>query len=323
VEELYNVDIKNSPLSVSICILTYNRCARLRELLEKIGGLTCASIEIIVIDNHSEDKTREMMISDFPYVKYLRTERNIGASARNIAMKAAKGDIIVTLDDDVMGLNGRGLEELVRKFSEDPTVGAVNFRVKNSEGSVCNWVHHCRHEDFADKEFQTYEITEGAVAFRRKVLEYSGYYPETFFLSHEGPDLAFRIIESGFKVIYIPNVEVMHCFATEGREPWRNYYFDTRNQLWLAVRNFPVIYALVYLGRGLLSMLVYSVRDGYFYYWLKAVVDGIAGLKQVLGERSVLSVATMKSIKMIDSQRPSLVYMIKDRLLVKDSVNLK
>jgi GT2 family glycosyltransferase len=264
-----------------------------------------------------------MMMRDFPKVKYLRTERNIGASARNIAMKAANGDIIVTLDDDVAGLEGRGIETLIKKFSEDPGLGAVNFRVLNSEGYICNWVHHCRQEDFFDKEFPTYEITEGAVAFRKKALEYSGYYPETFFLSHEGPDLAFRIIESGFKVIYIPNVEVTHCFANEGREPWRNYYYDTRNQLWLAVRNFPIMYALIYLGRGLFSMLLYSIRDGYFYYWLKAVVDGIAGLKQIMGERSVLSNATMKIIKMIDSQRPSLVYMIKDRLLVKDSVNLK
>lgn len=317
------MDIKNSPLSVSICILTYNRSSLLRVLLEKIRGLICASIEIIVIDNHSEDQTREMMMTEFSDVKYLRTERNIGAAARNIAMKAAKGDIIVTLDDDVAGLDGRDLEVLVSKFSEDPTVGAVNFRVKNSEGAVCNWVHHCRHEDFADKEFPTYEITEGAVAFRKKVLEYSGYYPETFFLSHEGPDLAFRIIESGFKVIYTPNVEVTHCFATEGREPWRNYYYDTRNQLWLAFRNFPILYALRYLGRGLLSMLMYSVRDGYFYYWLKALVDGLTGLKQVMGERRVLSAATMKVITMIDSQRPSLGYMIKDRLLAKNSANLK
>jgi GT2 family glycosyltransferase len=275
------------------------------------------------MDNHSEDMTQEMMLSEFTKIQYLRTDKNIGASARNIAMKAANGDIIVTLDDDVTGLGEKEIRMLAKKFSEDQTLGAANFKVVNSEGDICNWVHHCRQEHFCDREFQTYEITEGAVAFRRKALEHSGYYPDTFFLSHEGPDLAFRIIESGFKVIYTPHVEVTHYFANEERQPWRNYYYDTRNQLWLAVRNFPITYALVYLGRGLFSMLVYSIRDGYFYYWLKAVVDGIVGLKQALGERNVLSEVTIKIIKQIDSQRPSLVYMIKERLLVKDSVNLK
>jgi len=280
-------------------------------------------MEIIVIDNHSEDKTQEIMMSDFANIKYVRTEKNIGASARNIAMKAAKGDIVVTLDDDITGLGEKGIETLVRKFSDDPTLGAANFRVTDSDGYTCNWVHHCRQEDFYDKEFLTYEITEGAVAFRRKTLDRSGYYSDSFFLSHEGPDLAFRIIESGFKVIYLASVGVTHCFANEGREPWRNYYYDTRNQLWLAVRNFPITYAFVYLGRGLFSMLVYSIRDGYLFYWLKAIVDGIAGLKQAVGERSVLSDATMKIVKRIDSQRPGLTYMIKARLLAKDSVNLK
>lgn len=320
-QEFCNMDIKDS--SISICILTYNRCALLRELLKNIEGLICASIEIIVIDNHSADRTQEMMLSEFAMIKYLRTDKNIGASARNIAMKAAIGDIVVTLDDDVTGLGQNAIWALVKKFSEDQTVGAANFKVVNSAGGLCNWVHHCRQEDFSDKEFQTYEITEGAVAFRKKALELSGYYPDKFFLSHEGPDLAFRIIESGFKVIYMPQIEVTHYFADEGRQPWRNYYYDTRNQLWLAARNFPITYALVYLGRGLLSMLVYSIRDGFFYYWLKAVADGIVGLKQVLGERNVLSEATINIIKKIDSQRPSLGYMIRERLLVKDSVNLK
>ena len=70
-------------------------------------------------------------------------------------------------------------------------------------------------------------------------------------------------------------------------------------------------------------MLVYSIRDGYFSYWVKAIVDGIAGLKQVVSERNVLSDATMKIVKRIDSLRPSLAYMIKKRLLAKDAVNLK
>lgn len=310
-------------LSVSICILTYKRCFLLQELLKELGNITYASLEIIVLDNHSEDETQEMMLSSFPTIKYIRTEANIGAAGRNIAMKAAKSDIIITLDDDIRGLGDRAIEILMRKFSEDPTLGAINFNVMDSEGHICNWVHHCRQEAFYDKEFLTYEITEGAVAFRKKTLELSGYYPETFFLSHEGPDLAFRIIESGFKVIYMGSIGVTHYFASEGRDPWRNYYYDTRNQLWLAARNFPIAYAIIYLGRGLLSMLVYSVRDGYFSYWFKAIVDGIAGLKQVVGERSVLNESTMRIVKKIDSQRPSLTYMIKNRVLAKDTVNLK
>lgn len=313
----------NNSITVSTCILTFNRCSLLRGLLEELTKINVVPMEIIVIDNHSQDMTREMMTSMFPYVKYIRTERNIGASARNIGMKAAKGDIIVTLDDDIRGLSDQEIEILIRAFCEDVTIGAVNFSVVNADGNICNWVHHCKQEDCYDKEFLTYEITEGAVAFRRTALERSGYYPEKFFISHEGPDLAFRIMDNDYSVVYMGSIRVTHYFASQGREPWRNYYYDTRNQLWLAARNFPITYALIYLGRGLLSMLVYSLRDGYFTYWLKAMVDGVLGLKQVIDERCVLSDSTMKMVRSIDAHRPSLGYMIKNRLLEKRAINLK
>ncbi len=313
----------NNRYAVSICVLTYNRCSLLRELLKELEAITYKPLEILLLDNHSTDGTQEMVRANFPTIKCIRTEANVGAAGRNVAMRAAEGDIVVTLDDDIQGFGDQAIEVLVRKFSEDPTLGAMNFNVVNLAGDVCNWVHHCRQEDFYDKDFLTYEITEGAVAFRRCTLERSGYYPETFFLSHEGPDLAFRIIENEFKVMYTGSVKVTHGFASEGRDSWRNYYYDTRNLLWLAARNFPLSYSTVYLGRGLFSMFVYSVRDGYIRYWWKALVDGIAGLKQAIQERKVLNRSTMEVIRKIDSHRPSVAYMIRSRLLVKGGVNLK
>ncbi len=301
--------------SISICILTFNRCSLLRGLLTELTRLEYVPLEIIVIDNHSEDMTQTMMKQDFPAVTYIRTEENLGAAGRNIGMESAKGHIIITLDDDVTGLTDSALHMLANEFEEDRKLGAINFRVINNDGHTCNWVHHCEEEKFSDKKFLTYEITEGAVAFSKEALHISGYYPKSFFLSHEGPDLAFRIFDQGFKVTYTGDVVVRHSFAQGSREPWRNYYYDTRNQFWLAARNFPVSYAIAYLSRGLLSMLVYSLRDGYSMYWLRAVADGLKGLRQALKERKVLTDTTMETIRIIDSHRPSLVYLIKSRLI--------
>jgi GT2 family glycosyltransferase len=184
-------------------------------------------------------------------------------------------------------------------------------------------VHHCRVEDFEHRSFLTYEITEGAVAFRNAALKRAGYYPDGFFLSHEGPDLAFRIFEHGFKVLYTGEVSVRHSFAQEGRQPWRNYYYDTRNQLWLAARNFPALYAARYLTRGLLATLVYALRDGYFRYWLKAIADGLAGTRQALRQRKVLSAATMTVLRQIDAQRPTIGYLVRRRVLSRDGLLFK
>lgn len=303
---------------VSISVLTYNRSNLLKNLLLSLKGLKYEPLEIIVVDNHSEDNTKQLIKNEFHFVRYIRTEKNIGATARNLGMKKATGDIIITLDDDVGGINDDAIKKLVNCFINRPKLGAINFKILNHiTGNICNWPHHCVPEEYCDKEFLTYEITEGAVAFNNKALKKAGYYPENFFLSHEGPDLAYRLINNGYEVIYSNIVSVIHKHSKLGRKGWLNYYYDTRNQLWLAVRNFPLLYAIIYLFRGLSSMLIYSVRDGFLYYWYKGIKDGIFGIKDALKNRTVLSKDTMRIIKSIDKNMPNLLYLINKRLRKK------
>jgi GT2 family glycosyltransferase len=280
--------------------------------------LTYAPLEIIVVDNYSEDDTQQMITLSYPFVRYIRTNKNIGTAARNLAMKSAEGSILITLDDDILGIKDADIHSLVRLFCARPLLGAVNFRVLSlNTGRVANWVHHCQWEHYHTREFLTYEITEGAVAFRKAAVKAAGFYPTSFFISHEGPALALRILDAGFQVIYSPLVTVNHVFAEEGRPSWRRYYYDTRNQVWLAARCLPLQYACMYLLRGLFAMLIYAVRDGFVSSWLKGLVDGLAGLGQALRERRVLTAETMRIVKTIDSMRPPLRYMIARRLFRK------
>ncbi len=300
---------------VTISVLTYNRGKLVEQLIKELCELKYYPLEIIVIDNNSPDDTQDRLQKYNSNINYIRTNENIGVVARNIGLQKATGDIVITLDDDVSGINDMGINCLVGLFVSQKELGAVNFKVLEPDtNEIINWVHHCKVEDYHDKKFMTYEITEGAVAFKRSVVDVTGGYSTHFFISHEGPDLAFRIFEAGFDVIYSGDITVNHFTAEQGRELWRNYYYDTRNQFWLAARNFPMGYAIRYMSRGLLSMLIYSLRDGYGKYWVKAVFDGIKGLKKIKKERSVLSKKTMKIIKEIDALRPGLLYFIRKRL---------
>lgn len=303
---------------VSISILTYNRCSLLRSLLLSLRALDYDPIELIVVDNHSQDETEGMICTDFPDVKYIRTEKNIGAAARNLGLRAAKGEIVVTLDDDIEWLDDSSIHHLVMMFNERKGLGAVNFRILDATtGKLSNWPHHCIAAEFENTEFHTYEITEGAVAFRKAAIEKTGYYPEDFFLSHEGPDLAFRLIDNGYEVIYSGLISVNHHHSSLGRKNWYNYYFDTRNQFWLAARNFPFGYSLMYLCRGLFGMLFLAIRDGYFPTYCRGIKDGLVGLKKALRNRKVLSAQTLALIKEIDSARPNLIALLKGGVLQK------
>ena len=85
-------------------------------LLDQLISLQYQPLEIIVIDNHSTDNTETMVKERYPSVNHVRTEKNIGVLARNIGMEQAKGDIIITIDDDILNLLDEHLLNIISIF---------------------------------------------------------------------------------------------------------------------------------------------------------------------------------------------------------------
>ncbi len=308
------VDRGPARLDLSIVILTYNRRDCLRELLDELGALLPVVSEIIVVDNCTTDGTEEMLRREYPAFVHLRTTENRGVAARNLGIRRAAGSVVVTIDDDIMGLDAAGCAWVAAQFAGDPALGALNFQVRDwYTRGLCNWVHHRPAAD-AVARFATYELTEGAVAFRREAVVRVGGYFETYFISHEGPDLAYRLMNAGYDVLYDGTVSVLHKHEQGARQPWRFYYYDTRNQLWLAARNLPVGPASRYLGRGLAAMAVYALRDGYFVWWVQGVWDGVRRLPEMLRSREPWTARTRALCAEIDRHRPGFGQLVKTRL---------
>jgi GT2 family glycosyltransferase len=300
---------------VSIVILTHNRRGCLAVALAHLGRLSDPRHEVIVVDNGSTDGTADLVAQRHPRVRCLRLAENRGVGARNRGLQEARGGIVVCLDDDVVGIDDADLDFLRRRFASAPDLGALAFQVRDErDGHVCDWVHH-RRLDEAGLVFETYEITEGAVAFRREALARAGWYREDYFLSHEGLDLAYRLMDAGYRLEYDGTVAVRHRRHAGGRASWRRHYYDTRNLFWVAVRHQPWPYALRYLTRGLAAMAVYALRDGHWLPWLRAVHAGLERVPELLRERTPWTPATAELCRRIDAARPGFWYLARRRLL--------
>ena len=237
--------------------------------------------------------------------------------ARNRGLAAARGGILVTLDDDMVDFGDDDLARLRAAFAAQPRLGALCFKVTWPGASrVRDWVHHRPVAD-ADLEFPTYEITEGAVAWRREALQEAGPYREDFFISHEGLDLAYRLLDRGWEIRYDGGVVVGHAHTDDGRPGWRRYYYDTRNLIWIAVLHQPAAYAAGYLFRGLGAMLAYSLRDGQLTVWLRAVRDGLLRAPALGRERRVWSQATRDFVAAADAHRSGFWTLTRRRLRQK------
>jgi len=302
-------------MEISVSILTYNRPDILKENLTGLVACLSELCEIIVVDNSTNDETRDLLEHSFPQVRYFRNDANLGVAGRNRGLSIAQGELVITLDDDVTDLSIADIRCLRKKFIETPQLGALCFRVLHYQtGLICNWSHPRMAELDGMGSFPTYEISEGAVAFRLEALHETGLYFEKYFISHEGKDLAYRIMNRGYRVEYDGNISVIHHHAIAGRKDWRRYYFDTRNSFWIAARNMPILYGTGFLIRTLSAMLAYSLRDGYLKYWFKAVFEGIKSSREIAKTREPWAPFTKAMCLQIDRHKPGFAYMMRKRL---------
>ena len=313
-EQLGNMTVEQH--KISIVILTFNRRDRIENHMQVLAEIYYSPLEIIVVDNCSDEPLDDLVSRD-ARACLVRNATNMGAVGRNSGMAIASGDIVITLDDDVYGLTDEHLHALCQLMA-NPQVGAVVFRVEEEgTGRIINWCHPYDQVAHGGREFETNDLSEGAVAFRNRALRQVGLYPEYFFISHEGPDLAIRLINAGWRLLYSPAIVVIHLRDQRNRASWRRYYFDTRNKLWLVLRNFPVRIGLKHLLIGWGSMLVYAIRDGYLRYWLKGVWDAVLGSARAWRDRTPPDLQEWQRWKGLQKNKPGVWHMARLRIFRK------
>lgn len=302
-------------LTVDVVVLTYNRPCEIERNIKELRQNLSNDINIIVVDNNSEADIASIVRNFSKEVIYIGLAQNIGVDARNVGLMKSEADIVITLDDDVFGFTQDYVEIIRSRFLDDGDLAALNFKVIDDvTDNQINWIHHRKMDDWTDQEFETYEISEGAVALRRLDYLSAGGYPSNFFISHEGPYLALSLMKKNKRVIYSPSITVRHSHAESGRVSWRRYYYDTRNVIWMSVTHLPVNTALKKCSVELGALLLYALRDGYLRYWLKGIFDAIKGLRLALDKRQPLSGDALRRYRSISSKNPGVFYMIKLRM---------
>jgi len=109
---------------VSVIIPTYNRSGMLEQALRSVYAQTFKDFELIVVDDGSTDNTAKVMEKYARQIKYLPKKNGGVASARNLGLKAATGDLVAWLDDDDYFLPDK-LEKQVKYMALHPEVGLV------------------------------------------------------------------------------------------------------------------------------------------------------------------------------------------------------
>jgi len=213
-------------------------------------------------------------------------------AGRNAGVPEVKGDLLFFLDDDARLDGPTTLADLAARFERDPRLGLVQPRVDDPDGRPApgRWVPRVRAGDHAEPGPAT-SLWEGAVVVRRSVFERAGGWPSPFWYAHEGIDLAWRVMDAGYRVEYAGDIAVEHPMPPPvPARHWYSLQLGVRNRVWVARRNlrFPiaVLYVLSFTLRALLR--VRSAGD------LRAVAKGLRdGVREPCGTRKPLSARTL------------------------------
>lgn len=117
----------STPL-VSVLITAYNAENYLAEAIESALGQTYPNVEVVVVDDGSDDGTWDV-VQRYPQLKAVRQERGGIGAARNVAVAMATGDFLTFLDADDRFPPDK-LEIQLREFEADPSLEAVYGHVR-------------------------------------------------------------------------------------------------------------------------------------------------------------------------------------------------
>jgi GT2 family glycosyltransferase len=143
-----------------------------------------------------------------------------------------------------------------------------------------------------------------------------GYYAP-FFIGHEGPDLCLRLMKKGFSVWYSPEIEVIHYASAAARPDSRAYYFNTRNNIWLAYRHYPAGYAIRYMFFYTGMSFIYALKNRQIVPFAKGVIDAVRNIRHT--DRFAISRDLYAKLKEITYFRPSVWRRIQKHILSRQA----
>ena len=218
------------------------------------------NMEVIVVDNASKQDEASSIQEQFPQVKVIRSEKNLGfAGGNNLGMKAAKGKYIYLINNDTL-FKDFNAESLITRLETSPYIGIVCPKIRFAwETSPIQYAgyttlskvtirNHAIGYGEEDKgQYNTAHPTPyahgAAMLIKRDAIDKVGLMPEVFFLYYEELDWSMMFTRVGYEIWYDPACTIYHkeSQSTGQNSPLRTY-FITRNRLLLVKRNWHGIY---------------------------------------------------------------------------------
>lgn len=253
---------------ISVVMPVYNEEKNIIDTLTAIFNNTVLPDEVIMADGGSSDKTVDLVKEKFPQVIIVNNPKKNAASGRNVGIKKAKGDIIAFTDGDCIVAQD-WIENITRAFADNDVDGIggkvliappVNHIEEYWGNLAWNLIMNFGDDKYiVDKCTLNDAFVTANCAYERKLLVELKGFSNWFANNAEDVDLCWRAIQSGAKLMYIPQVQIYaHNVTTKkgvAKKSFRNGYSSSKLQKRYGSKfNFdPNIYRM--LGHNIIGLI--------------------------------------------------------------------
>ena len=233
-----------------------------------------------MVDNASQDGTPEMVAADFPQVRLLRQDRNLGfAAGVNRGASVSTGEALAILNPDTL-LTDNALLPMWRYLKEHPQIGVLGPRLLDEDGSV---QLSCRRfpgfgtalfnryslptrlfprnrfsaayllSDWDHSQIREVDWLSGACwMVPRRAFHHIGRLDEAYFMYIEDVDFCQRAHRAGWKVVYFPQVSLVHHIGRSTGTLPNRMIIERHRSMWHYYRRYmrgsPLLDGAAFLG---------------------------------------------------------------------------
>jgi GT2 family glycosyltransferase len=313
-------DRTDTPL-LSVVIPNWNGAHYLPTCLNALRVQTYPTLEVIVVDNASQDGSCQLLAEQYPDVRLIALPENRGfTGACNAGIQAAHGEYVALLNNDTEVDPAWGAA-VVAAFARHPEAGLVAskmlmFSERNRfhtagdlyrvDGRLVNRGVWELDEGQYDREDYVFSACGGSSAYRRSLLDDIGLLDDDFFFSCEDMDLAWRAQLAGYRCVYTPDAVVYHHLSSTGGGVTASFH-DGRNAIWILVKDYPAALwrrhglKILRAQLGLAWQALRAWRGAAARARLRGMLAGLVGIPRMLRKRRGIQRSRRVSIEYLES----------------------
>ncbi len=259
---------------ISVVIVNWNGKHLLTECLDSLLAQDVRDVEIVLVDNGSQDGSVEFVRERYPAVHVVNLPENLGfAGGNNAGIRVARGRFIALLNNDTR-VDHAWLADLLAEAGASPrTIGMWACKILSYDNpDVIDNVGLLLYPDGLgrgkgrlEKDQGQYDLPDEALCpsgcaglFRREMLDEIGLFDEEFFAYADDVDIGLRARLAGWGCRYVPSARVYHKYSSSSSaySPLKAFLVE-RNRIWVLLKYYPLELVLLSPCFTFLRLLVH------------------------------------------------------------------